>query len=138
MVKWEGRLEVLQSDPQVVVDGGHNLAGITVLCRALQEDFTYRRLILVFGVLRDKNFAQMLKQIAPLAAMVIITRPDTKRAVPPQELAELAGSYCCRVKVVEKPQKALAMAMTVAGREDLVCVAGSLYLVGDIKRDFGK
>lgn len=138
MVKWEGRLEVLQSDPQVVIDGGHNLAGITALCRALQEDFTYRHLILVFGVLRDKNFAQMLKRIAPLADMVIITRPDTERAVPPQKLKELAGSYCRQITVIEWPRKALEMAVKMAGKDDLVCVTGSLYLVGDIKRDFGK
>lgn len=135
-VKWEGRLEVLQAAPQVVVDGGHNLAGIAALCRALQEDFTYRRLILVFGVLSDKNYTKMLKHIAPLAYMVIITRPETERAVPPRELEELAGSYCRQVKVIEQPRQALAKAMKVADKEDLICVTGSLYLVGDIKRDF--
>lgn len=137
-VKWEGRLEVLQSEPQIVVDGAHNLAGITALCRALQDDFIYRRLILVFGVLRDKNFDKMLKYIAPLAGSIIITRPDTERAVSPHELEELASSCCNDVQVIEQPCIALEAAMKKAGKDDLICVAGSLYLVGDIKRDFGK
>jgi dihydrofolate synthase/folylpolyglutamate synthase len=133
---WEGRLEVLQSDPQIIVDGGHNPAGITVLCRALQEDFSYRRLILIFGVLRDKNFRLMLKKIAPLADMVIITRPDTERAVSPSELTAAARLYCDQVEVVADTRQALCRAMVVAAREDLICVAGSLYLVGEIKQAY--
>jgi len=134
--RWEGRLEVLQSDPQIIVDGGHNPAGIAVLGRALQEDFSYRRLILIFGVLRDKNFQLMLKKIAPLADMVIITRPDTARAVPPGELTAAARLYCDHVEIVADTRQALCMAMAVAAREDLICVAGSLYLVGEIKQAY--
>jgi dihydrofolate synthase/folylpolyglutamate synthase len=134
--RWEGRLEVLQSDPQIIVDGGHNPAGIAVLGRALREDFPYRRLILIFGVLRDKNFQLMLKKIAPLADMVIITRPDTARAVPPGELTAAARLYCDHVEIVADTRQALCRAMAVAAREDLICVAGSLYLVGEIKQAY--
>jgi dihydrofolate synthase/folylpolyglutamate synthase len=134
--RWEGRLEVLQSAPQIIVDGGHNPAGIAVLCRALQEDFSYRRLILIFGVLRDKNFALMLKKLAPLADMVIITKPETERAVSPSELIEPARLYCDHVEIVADTRQALCRAMAVAAREDLICVAGSLYLVGEIKQAY--
>lgn len=134
--RWEGRLEVLQSDPQIIMDGGHNPAGIAVLCRALQEDFSYRRLILIFGVLRDKNFHLMLKKIAPLADVVIITRPDTARAVLPSELTATARLYCDHVEIVADTRQALYRAMAVAAREDLICVAGSLYLVGEIKQAY--
>jgi len=132
--QWEGRLEVLQSAPLVVLDGGHNAAGITVLTRALKQDFTYRRLILVFGVLRDKNYQQMLKKLAPLAQKIIITRPDSERAVPPDEVRIWAKPYCDQVEVVEEPGQALNSALAAADREDLVCVAGSLYLIGAIKK----
>ncbi|MCX5832884.1 MAG: bifunctional folylpolyglutamate synthase/dihydrofolate synthase [Deltaproteobacteria bacterium] len=134
--RWEGRLEVLQSDPQIIVDGGHNPAGIAVLGRALREDFSYRRLILIFGVLRDKNFQLMLKKIAPLADVVIITRPDTARAVPPGELTAAARLYCDHVEIVADTRQALYRAMAVAAREDLICVAGSLYLIGEIKQAY--
>ncbi len=138
MTKWEGRLEVLSTSPHVVVDGGHNPAGITVLCRALKKEFSYRRLILIFGVLRDKDFAVMLKKIAPLADMVILARPESDRAVSPNELAGMAGLYCKHVVVHDQPRRALEEARDAAGREDLICVAGSLYLIGEIKRQFGK
>jgi dihydrofolate synthase/folylpolyglutamate synthase len=134
--RWEGRLEVLQSNPQIVVDGGHNPAGIAVLCRALQEDFLYRRLILIFGVLRDKNFPLMLKKLVPLADMVIITKPETERAVPPNELIALAELYCDQVEIVADTRQALRRAMAAAAKEDLICVAGSLYLIGEIKKAF--
>ena len=134
--RWEGRLEVLQSAPQLIVDGGHNPAGITALCRALQEDFSYRRLILVFGVLRDKNYPLMLKKLVPMADLVIITKPATERAVPPSELIELAKLYCNRVEAIAEIDQALRRAQAMAAKEDLICVAGSLYLIGEIKKAF--
>lgn len=135
--RWEGRLEILQPhSPQLIVDGGHNPAGIAVLCRSLQEDFSYSRLILVFGVLSDKNFPLMVRKIAPLAELVILTRPESERAVPPAELEDLTRLYCNRVEVLEQPRLALRRALELARRDDLICCAGSLYLVGDIKKAF--
>jgi dihydrofolate synthase/folylpolyglutamate synthase len=134
--RWEGRLELLQLNPQVVLDGGHNPAGIAVLCRTLQEDFSYRRLILIFGVLRDKNYLLMLSKIAPLAHRIIIAEPETARAVPPRELTAAAKRYCDQVEVVADPRQALERALLAADREDLICVAGSLYLIGEIKQAY--
>ena len=134
--RWEGRLELLQSAPQIILDGGHNPAGITVLSRALREDFSYRRLILVFGVLRDKDFPLMLKKLAPLADRVIITKLKTERAVPPSELIELTRCYCAQVEVVAEAGQALRRALAAATAADLICVAGSLYLIGEIKQAY--
>lgn len=131
---WEGRLEILGSAPQIVLDGGHNPAGIKTLCRTLQDSFAYRNLILIFGVLHDKNFKVMMKLIAPLAHIVIITKPESERAVPPSALRDLADSYCSHVEVVEEPVKAFERSMELAAREDMICVAGSLYLIGAIKK----
>lgn len=135
-VQWEGRLEILRHAPTLVVDGGHNPAGITVLCRALKEDFSYKRLILVFGVLDDKDYAGMLKKLLSLADSVIITRPAIGRAVSPAGLLPLVGQYRKRVRIVEKSDEALRLALNQAGKDDLVCVTGSLYLVGEVKRAF--
>jgi dihydrofolate synthase/folylpolyglutamate synthase len=133
--RWEGRLELIARDPRVVVDGAHNPAGIATLREALLSDFTYRRLIVVFGALRDKDCAGMLKRILPLADMLILTRPKEGRAASTGDLVSTVESrYLRHVEIVEDSGEALARARSLAGRDDLICVAGSLYLVGEIKR----
>lgn len=137
-VQWAGRLEILQQAPMVVVDGAHNAAGVSALAKALKNEFSYTRLILIFGVLNDKDYRSMLKKLVPLADRLIITKPDTVRAMLPQEIA--AGvqkwQYNDRIELAESPHEALKRALSIAGLDDMICVTGSLYLVGEIKRIF--
>jgi dihydrofolate synthase/folylpolyglutamate synthase len=134
MTRWEGRLEVLQRDPLLLVDGAHNPAGVAALCRALKRDFTYRRLWLIFGVLGDKDYRRMARRLFPLAHAVILTRPLSGRSLPPDALKAAAVGILPNVEVREDPGDALGVALSRAAAADLVCVAGSLYLVGEIKR----
>jgi dihydrofolate synthase / folylpolyglutamate synthase len=135
--QWEGRLEVLQHDPMVLVDGAHNPAGISALCKALKIEFVYRRLIVIFGVLDDKDHRAMLKKIAPMADRLIITRPKTPRAIPPEEIASVLMRYNHKnIEVVDDSLNALKRALSAADLNDLICVTGSLYLVGEIKEAF--
>jgi dihydrofolate synthase/folylpolyglutamate synthase len=136
--RWEGRLETLQESPTLLADGAHNPAGIATLRRALARTFPYRRLILVFGVLRDKDYRTMLKKMKPDAHWLILTRPRSERAMPPRELRETVLKGAHHVMVVEDPREALREAFRLAGKEDLICVAGSLYLVGEIKKAFSR
>lgn len=137
--RWAGRLEVLRESPMLVVDGAHNPAGVSALCRTLSEDFRYRRLIFIFGVLRDKDYVNMLGKIARDTDLLILTRPGrTERALPPEALEETARKCATNVIVAENPEKALQTALNVAGRSDLICAGGSLYLVGEIKRAFSR
>ncbi|MDI6776428.1 MAG: folylpolyglutamate synthase/dihydrofolate synthase family protein [Syntrophales bacterium] len=133
---WEGRLEILQYAPMLLVDGAHNPAGVSVLCRALKESFSYKKLILLFGVLNDKDYRAMLNKLVSLADRLIITKPTIDRAVPPKELVPVAKWYKNPIEVVEKPSEALQRALITADKEDLICVTGSLYLVGEIKQAF--
>ena len=130
---WEGRLEILQRSPMLLVDGAHNPAGVATLCRALRNDFPHRRLILLFGVLGDKDYRTMARRLFPLADRVILTRPHSERALSPDRLLASAGAVS-NVEVVEDPGRALRHALSLAGEGDLVCAAGSLYLVGEIKK----
>ncbi|MHB8771902.1 MAG: bifunctional folylpolyglutamate synthase/dihydrofolate synthase [Syntrophales bacterium] len=132
--RWEGRLEVLRRAPTLLVDGAHNPAGAETLRRALREDFSYRRLILIFGVLGDKDYPAMARKLFPLADRVILTRPASDRAVPLAELLPTAGRYHAAVEGYASPADALRAALSRAGKGDLVCAAGSLYLVGEIKK----
>ena len=132
--RWEGRLELLQSAPMLLLDGAHNPAGALTLCRALKNDFSYRRLWLIFGVLGDKDYRAMVKRLFPLADGVILTRPESDRALPLDVLLPVAREFNKKIRVVENPGNALKQALSRSGERDLICVAGSLYLVGAIKR----
>jgi dihydrofolate synthase/folylpolyglutamate synthase len=132
--RWEGRLELLQRNPMLLVDGAHNPAGAATLRRALKNDFSYRRLCLIFGVLGDKDYRAIVKRLFPLADRVILTRPDNDRALPLNILLPTARAFHKNVEVIENPSDALQQALSQVGEKDLVCVAGSLYLVGEIKK----
>ena len=135
-VNWEGRLEVLHRDPVLLVDGAHNPEGIRTLCRALREDFSFRRLIVVFGVLRDKHYREMAERMAACASVMILTRPGSERSLPPAELLACTGGPSRKVETIASPPAALRHAFAVAHPEDLILVTGSLYLVGEIKKTF--
>ncbi len=132
--RWEGRIEVLQHHPTVLLDGAHNPDGISALCGVLRRDFSYRRLFVVFGVLSDKDRSAMMSRIASIADAIILTRPGNERAVEPAELLPLAKRHCRNVAVERNPVRAVRLALDAAGKNDLICIAGSLYLVGDIKK----
>ena len=132
--RWEGRLEILRRNPMVLVDGAHNPAGAETLRRALQTGFPRRRLILIFGVLGDKDYPAMVKKLLPLADRVILTRPTSERSLPLDLLLPVARRFHGAAERIDKPGDALTSAISQAGAEDLICVAGSLYLVGEIKK----
>ncbi|MCX5833639.1 MAG: bifunctional folylpolyglutamate synthase/dihydrofolate synthase [Deltaproteobacteria bacterium] len=134
--RWEGRLEVLQERPMVVVDGAHNPAGASVLREALEENFSFRRLILVFGVLADKDYRKMLGRLVPVADHIILTKPREERALPPDITARWLRTTGRRAEVIEDSSKALERALRLAGKNDLVCITGSLYLVGETRARF--
>ena len=133
-VRWEGRLEILNENPTLVVDGAHNPGGISALCRSLAVDFKYDKLILLFGVLNDKDYKTMLRKLSPRADKIILTRPGGGRALPAEKLLPFVGKHNDSVEVIENSEKALVRAFALADKNDLICVAGSLYLVGEIKK----
>jgi len=135
-VQWGGRLEIVQENPLVLLDGAHNPAGIAALCRALGDDRRHRRLIIIFGALSDKDTARMLKPLCRLAHRIILTEPDVSRALSSDILFSIATRYHHHVSVAADPREALRMALESAGPSDRICITGSLYLVGEIKKAF--
>jgi dihydrofolate synthase/folylpolyglutamate synthase len=128
-VIWPGRLQVVQERPRIIVDGAHNPAGAECLASFLEEHrATLGRLILVFGVLQDKDWATMLRRLAPLADAILLTHPPTERGANPALLVPVVGGHA-RVAVAEDVERALAQAREAARAEDTIVVAGSLYTV---------
>jgi dihydrofolate synthase/folylpolyglutamate synthase len=99
----------------------------------LLEEFTYDRLILVLGIMADKDIRAIVATLAPLAERIILTRPRYERAAAPEVLLEAAGSFRKRMEVIATAEQALARARDLARPSDLVLVTGSLYFIGEVK-----
>jgi dihydrofolate synthase/folylpolyglutamate synthase len=132
-VQWEGRLEVLSRDPWVVLDAAHTAESARCLRQALTELFPHQRLLLVLGLAADKNAADIVATLAPLADTIIATRFGSPRARDPHELAALCHPYKIPVEIASAPMQALELARARAHPDDLVCVTGSLLLIGELK-----
>ncbi|MGD0153307.1 MAG: folylpolyglutamate synthase/dihydrofolate synthase family protein [Thermacetogeniaceae bacterium] len=131
--RWPARLELLSERPAVLVDVTHNHDGSRKLRAALQEVYHYRRLILVLGMLGDKEREKVVAELAPLAAVVVITRPNSPRAGDWELLATEARRYTKHVHQIEEIAAAVDVALEEAGPEDLVCVTGSFYMVAEAR-----
>lgn len=131
--RWAGRLEWLSRRPPVLIDGAHNHAGMVALRQALQEEYDYRRLIVVLGIMADKDLRQMVLKLAPLAHRIILTRPKYERAAEPESLRDVAGGFVGRTELIRPVEEALERARALATSEDLVLVTGSLYFIGEVK-----
>jgi dihydrofolate synthase/folylpolyglutamate synthase len=121
-------------DRHVVLDGAHNPAGARALAASLAEWFGDTPLTLVFGALRDKDAAGMLAPLVPRARRVILTAPGSARAAAPAALrAHVPPAAAASVEVASTVPEALALAER-APRTPILCVAGSLALIGDVLR----
>lgn len=128
-----GRLEVVSFNPLVLLDGAHNEEGARRLARVLANDIDYERLVLVLGILEDKDWRGMLRVLVPLADTVILTRSRSARAARPEDLRREAGLLGREALLVEEVPEAVKAARTLAGVGDAVCVTGSLYTVGEAR-----
>ena len=132
-VKWPGRLEPLSERPAVYLDGTHNPAGARELLAFWEEQFTGRKIVLVYGAMRDKAVDEIAGQLFPRASTVIFTEPQQARAISARALAEMTGHLARKFEVVSGPASALERAIESARPEDVVFATGSLYLVGDLR-----
>lgn len=114
-----------------LLDGAHNPAGVSALRDALAEGHGDRRQVLVWGAMIDKDLAATLPLVAPMADVIILTRLQGERAAPPEALLNvLSEDAKKRCRSASTVREALALAVELSGPDDLICVAGSLYLIG--------
>jgi dihydrofolate synthase/folylpolyglutamate synthase len=137
-VEWPGRLERLSDRPAVYLDGTHNPAGARELLKFWEENFSGRRILLVYGAMRDKAVDEIAGLLFPRAAAVILTEPRQPRAISAPLLAEMTGHLANESMIVRDPAEALERAVEMASPEDAVFATGSLYLVGDLRGHWNK
>ena len=131
--QWPGRLETVATDPLIILDGAHNLAAARNLSRFLASNLAGHRLTLVIGILNDKPYRTMLKILLPLADRVILTRANTERALDPRKLLDIAGEFSLESKIIPDVAGAVKHAIETNSRDGAICIAGSLYVVGEAK-----
>jgi dihydrofolate synthase/folylpolyglutamate synthase len=138
--RWPGRFQVIAARagwPEIVIDVAHNPAGAWALRSALSERYEDRRLIFVFGAMRDKAISEMAEILFPLAERVIATRPENPRSASPEEIQQAARRTGVEIEAVEDVALAVERARTLASADVVMVITGSIYLVGEVMRIVG-
>jgi dihydrofolate synthase/folylpolyglutamate synthase len=130
---WPGRFEVVSSRPTIVLDGAHNIAAMRSLADSIKKDFDFKDLVLVLGIMADKDIPHIMRQILPLAARVILTRPAYDRAAEPERLLQTARKLGWSGEVCIPLAAAIEKARNLADERDLILITKSLFTVGEAK-----
>jgi len=150
-VSWHGRLEIVKERPTIILDGAHNREGMHALSEYFASHYTEKRKILIFGVMKDKAYNEILEEIIPLIDIVIFTKPDMERALPPEalktsmhsdNLIKLRKNIYSNTKPLNNSnvfytqniRSALEQAKKIAYNNDLILITGSLYTIGEAKQ----
>jgi dihydrofolate synthase/folylpolyglutamate synthase len=136
--RWPGRLEIVCDRPLVILDGAHNLIAARNLARFLADNLSKRRITLVIGILDDKPYGSMLKSLLPQCCRAIITRAKTGRALDPRRLYKTAKKIISDVSIVPDVAGAAKIAIEDSAPDGVICIAGSLYVVGEAKEAIEK
>jgi dihydrofolate synthase/folylpolyglutamate synthase len=134
-VSWPGRLQMLHSaenSPSLLVDCAHNVDSAQKLALALRTDYHFERLYLVLGATADKDVGGIVNSLLPLADGAFMTTSGHPRAAKPEELLELAARSGFEAKAAPTVTQAVHAAWEIAKEEDLICVTGSIFVVGDL------
>ena len=141
-VRWNGRLEIMSNSPYVVIDGAHNIQGITQLDKNIKKYFEYKDMYLILGILADKDVEDMVKVITPKAKKVFTVTPNSMRAETAEELLKEVKKYNESCEAYNDYKNAFEDALKLCKKDDLLLISGSLYMIGEmrgiIKKYFSK
>ena len=130
-VKWPGRFQILQQHPTVLVDGAHNVASMKGLVNNIKAYFSYKRIFLVFGTSCDKDIPGIINELVALSPQVIVTRTAHSRAASLSTLAAEFSKRGIEPEIRETVAEAISRVLYLADRADIICVIGSLFVVGE-------
>ena len=138
--RWPGRFQVIparENEPEYVLDVAHNPAGAWALRSTLSALYEDRRLIIVFGAMRDKAIREITEILFPLAERVVATRAENPRSATPEEIREAAARTHAETELSADVPQALQKARELAGANAVVVVTGSIYVVGEAMQALG-
>lgn len=129
-----GRFEVISEDPLVIIDGAHNEAGAQALQETMAQHFAGKKILLVAGILADKEIDSIVKFLTKITDHIIVTEPDNPRKLAAEKLAEHVAEFGVAAEAVPDVEAAVHRAKELADDYDVILFAGSLYLIGDVRR----
>lgn len=129
-----GRFEVISKDPLVIVDGAHNEAGAQALQETMAQHFAGKKILLVAGILADKEIDSIVKFLTKITDHIIVTEPDNPRKLAAEKLAGNVADFGVAAEAVSDVEAAVHRAKELADGYDVILFAGSLYLIGDVRR----
>lgn len=132
--QWPGRLELLRRGPDFIVDGAHNPQCVDALMDSLAALYGDKKLIFLTGVLRDKDWQQMLRRALPLAKAFVVITPPSARALDENELAAWLNAQGVPAIPAADTDDGVRRALALAGEDDAICSWGSLYFTGEVRR----
>jgi len=136
-VSLAGRMEMIYNDPRIMIDAAHNAASIKALIQAIGQNIPYDSMVVIFGCNNDKDIRGMLEALQFGADKVIFTRSNSPKATPPEELADMYTEICGKMcQTAASLGQALQLAKSAVSKEDLICITGSFYLIGQAKMHF--
>jgi dihydrofolate synthase/folylpolyglutamate synthase len=133
-VKWPARFEVLSQKPLILFDGAHNINGVTKLCENVGKYFPNKKLVMLMGVMADKEYQKMLDMMMPLCKKLYAVKPANPRALSAEALADEAKKRGVEAFSVEISRESLAKIKAELSGDDVFLMMGSLYMYGDIVR----
>jgi dihydrofolate synthase/folylpolyglutamate synthase len=132
-VRWPGRMEVISENPRIVLDGAHNPGAMRTLSRNLARVFSYKRLLVVFGIMKDKEIGKTFNPLIPLADICVLTRAEYDRSADPETLIPFIEGKNLPYQVSQTIPEAIHWARREAGPDDLILITGSLFIVGEAR-----
>jgi len=133
--RWVGRFTELAKEPTVIIDGAHNEGAAIALESSIRQYFRDKKVILVIGVFKDKEYDKLLSHLIPLSKQVItVETPNNERAMPSHELREKVLAYSEHVEAANSICQGMEKAYEYSKRDDVILVCGSLSFLGDVKR----
>lgn len=133
-VSFPARMELLSTDPVVLLDGAHNPGGAQALAHALKQYIPGKRKVGIVGMLADKDIDTALGELLPLFDEIITVAPDNPRKMPASLLAEKVSAYCGKVQSFDDLHEAYSYALSHTGIDDALIIFGSLYLASSMRK----
>lgn len=142
-VRWNGRFEIVSEEPLIILDGAHNPAAAKALSEELRRikrqgargkgQDENSRLIIIIGILKDKDFKGIISFLAPIADYAIIVKPKSDRSRETEDLKNEFLKYIRDVEAIEDIPNAISKAKHIAGKDDIICITGSFFTIGEAR-----